>query len=439
MKRAALYVRVSTQEQKIYGLSVDNQISALTDYCEQNDIEIYDIYNDAGKSAHASYLKRKELLRLISDTNQNKVDIILFTRLDRWFRSLEDYYAVMAQIPDNVPWKTIWEDYETVTSAGRFKVNIMLSIAQAEAERTAERTKATIEYKRQRGDYVGKAPIGYKISNGKLIKDPATREAVENIFKTYLSTFSSRKACQSAKEHGLPMERQHLIKLLHRTAYYGDASGYACEPYISVEEWQTIQDNMAKYRRSPKGDRVYLFSGLCSCGYCGQRMSGHSTKRVHAGNQVVYYPNYRCSSAVGSRRACPNLQIQEPHIEKYLLNNVEALLSAYKHDIGEIVDTSDVSALIKRREALNDKLKRLSTLYADGDISLEDYRAKRDATKEELNSIKISKTELPDLPEGWKEIYEDLDPAHRQMFWRKIIKDIRITNENKTSPEVIFL
>ena len=51
MKRAALYVRVSTAEQRDHGLSVDSQISALQKYCEDNSYEVAEIYNDAGISA----------------------------------------------------------------------------------------------------------------------------------------------------------------------------------------------------------------------------------------------------------------------------------------------------------------------------------------------------------------------------------------------------
>lgn len=51
MKRAALYVRVSTQEQKNSGLSVDSQIDALEKYCEEQGYVVAGIYNDAAKSA----------------------------------------------------------------------------------------------------------------------------------------------------------------------------------------------------------------------------------------------------------------------------------------------------------------------------------------------------------------------------------------------------
>ena len=83
MKRAALYVRVSTQEQKNSGLSVDSQIDALEKYCEEQGYTVAGIYNDAGISARKKYTKRPALLRLLEDCRQCKIDIILFTLLAR--------------------------------------------------------------------------------------------------------------------------------------------------------------------------------------------------------------------------------------------------------------------------------------------------------------------------------------------------------------------
>lgn len=83
MKRAAIYVRVSTKEQKEKGLSVDSQLLALREYCGNNGYVIAGEYNDAGISARKKYINRPALLQLIDDCKEGKIDIILFTKLDR--------------------------------------------------------------------------------------------------------------------------------------------------------------------------------------------------------------------------------------------------------------------------------------------------------------------------------------------------------------------
>jgi len=108
-------------------------------------------YTDAGISARKPASKRPELQRLLRDVQGGKGDLIEFTKLDRWFRNISEYYKVQEILEKyNVDWKTIHEDYDTSNASGRLKINIMLSVAQDEADRTSERIKAINEVKRQR-------------------------------------------------------------------------------------------------------------------------------------------------------------------------------------------------------------------------------------------------------------------------------------------------
>ena len=95
--RAACYSRVSTSEQAKYGYSIAAQVAILNQHCTENNIKIVDHYTDEGVSAGKPYTKRPEMLRLLEDVKDGKIDIILFTKLDRWFRSVRpdmvSYYS----------------------------------------------------------------------------------------------------------------------------------------------------------------------------------------------------------------------------------------------------------------------------------------------------------------------------------------------------------
>ena len=67
MKRVFLYVRVSTEEQAIHGLSIEAQTAALEEWAKSNGHQVVDIYTDAGISARKSAAKRPELQRLLAD------------------------------------------------------------------------------------------------------------------------------------------------------------------------------------------------------------------------------------------------------------------------------------------------------------------------------------------------------------------------------------
>lgn len=280
MKRAALYVRVSTQEQKNSGLSVDSQIDALEKYCEEQGYTVAGIYNDAGISARKKYTKRPALLQLLEDCKQCKIDIILFTRLDRWFRAVAGYYEVQSVLDAcKVPWRAIWEDYETETSQGIFKVNIMLSVAQAEADRDSEKIRSVMEFKRNNKEYIGgKVPVGYRIEGKKIVKDEKTRGIIEDMFEHYFQTFSKAGTADYilSKYPGFVRTRTRLVKIMSSPAYRGEMYGVKnyCEPYITEEQAQKINEVSSQKTWTDCRRRIYIFSGLMKCPICGCRLSG---------------------------------------------------------------------------------------------------------------------------------------------------------------------
>lgn len=148
--RCALYDRVSTDLQVRDGLSLDAQREALTNYAKEKGYEIVGYYSDEGITARKKMKNRKELLRLLNDVKNDKIDLILVTKLDRWFRNIKDYHNTQAILEaHNCNWKTIFEEYDTSTANGRFAINIMLSVNENECDRDSDRIKEVFAYKRR--------------------------------------------------------------------------------------------------------------------------------------------------------------------------------------------------------------------------------------------------------------------------------------------------
>lgn len=168
--RAALYVRVSTEEQALHGLSIEAQTEALMAWARANHVQVVGCYTDAGISARKPASKRPALQQLLRDVQVGMVDQIVFTKLDRWFRNIAEYYKVQEILEKgHVDWKTILEDYDTSTANGRLKINIMLTVAQDEADRTSERIKAVFDSKREKNEPLGgTTPFGYR-REGKIL------------------------------------------------------------------------------------------------------------------------------------------------------------------------------------------------------------------------------------------------------------------------------
>lgn len=438
MKRAAIYVRVSTREQQKNGLSVDNQLDSLKEYCKKNKIKIAGIYNDAGISARKKYKKRPALLKLMNDCMDGSIDIILFTKLDRWFRSVADYYEVQSILDQyKVPWRAIWEDYETETSSGVFKVNIMLSVAQAEADRTSERTRDSVEYRRAQGNFLGgRPPLGYKLENKKLVIDESMRDVVNAIFETYLNTFSISAAVIAASKHGHRMATSVCWKVLTNPAYYGNARGGShCPSYISEEQHNIIIESMRKKTRTTKhSDRVYIFSGLCTCGYCGSRMVGRVNVWTRKSDNVKKYNNYySCSAHNDMRRPdCPGMNLSEKKIESYLLKNLSSFISEHNQELSMEDRSADNNE--NKIKNLEDKLKRIGDRYELGDYSFSEYKDKRFELMAEIANLRNQsnvKHIIPALPDDWKDAYESLTLDNKKAFWHRLISEIIIDKNEK--------
>ena len=73
--RVGGYVRVSTDEQKENGYSIDAQLRMINDHCKKNNYSIVDIYNDAGHSGKD--LMRPAMQRLLNDTIIKIINIVM--------------------------------------------------------------------------------------------------------------------------------------------------------------------------------------------------------------------------------------------------------------------------------------------------------------------------------------------------------------------------
>lgn len=180
-KTCFLYGRVSSDEQALYGDSLRTQIDELRKWAKTNNFEILDEYVDDGYSARE--LNRPELRRLLNDVKQYDVDFILFTKIDRWSRGVRNYYKLQDVLEENgVDWKTIFEEYDTTTTAGRLHINMMLTIAENESNVTSDRIKVVFKNKVARGEVLtGAKRFGYNIVNKKLALNETECEIVRDL------------------------------------------------------------------------------------------------------------------------------------------------------------------------------------------------------------------------------------------------------------------
>ena len=443
-KRAAIYIRVSTDEQALHGYSLEAQKETLTQFAKSNDMKIVDYYADEGVSARKKYTTRKEFMRMLEDVKQNKIDVILFIKLDRWFRSVSDYYKVQDILEKHkVTWKAVLEDYDTATANGRLHINIKLSIAQDESDRTSERIKFVFENKIKNKEVVtGSIPLGYKIENKRLVIDPEKANIIKAIFTHFNSTHSIRGTMIHIENtFGLHLCYVTVKNILKNKLYIGKYKNIEnyCPAIIDETLFNNIKNNLkrnVKTKIQPKYN--YIFSSMVYCGLCEHAMSGYSsgTKKK--------YRYYRCRYHL-ERRLCPGVIVSETFIENYLINNIGVLL---KESI-ELETNSYKNYTPKKKidkSSIKRKLSKLKELYLNDLISLEEYKRDHEkynnllnATDEPKKKTNENLSDYLDFIHGkdWVVMYNSFSNEDKRIFWRGFID--RILVDDKKNITVKFL
>lgn len=435
MIRCAIYDRVSTEEQAMFGISLDAQVEDLTNYAVERGYEIVGYYSDEGITARKKLQNREGFQRLLNDVKLDKIDLILVTKLDRWFRNVRDYHNTQAILEEhNCNWKTIYEDYDTSTADGQLKINIMLAVAQNECDRTSERIKVVFAHKKRKGEHVtGAAPYGYILVDKKLQKDPEREHIVNDIFNYYFKCFSKRKTIfyiLNKYKDDSKLTKYKINRILQHEAYcgrYNGISGYY-PSYITEKQYEQIRTVSASKTYS-FSDATYLFSGMLKCPVCGRNMCGVIKKNKLKDGSVSIYRRYRCGQKFSDHKngAC----ITEHIIEEYMIEHLwpELQRCIFKAEQRSKKNKEDKTPKIKS------EIDRLNILFQKGRISEEYYEQQYDILEKKLrkeqslsppDAIESYKEIERELTGNWLDIYTELDFEHKKSFWKRIIKAIYI-------------
>ncbi len=439
--RVALYIRVSGEEQKIKGLSLEAQQERLETYAREQGWAIVGTYIDAAKTARKNMHKRIEFQKMMESVKRNEVDILLFCRLDRWFRSVADYYKVMEILQaHDCNWKTIDEEYDTTSANGRLYINVKLSIAQNEADICGERIDVVFDSKIAHGTVVsGSCPFGYRVNERKQLEVvPEEAGIVQDAFIHFENTVSKRGTVKHIREsYGVNWCEATFRRMLSETLYTGiyDRGGRKnesfCPAIISREQFDHVQLLMKRNARSTPSGRIYIFTSILKCAECNHNMVG----RV-AGRNRAYY--YRCNQYVQRGRCSHKMEVREGIIEEWLFNNLEYELNRVR--IEWDIKAAEKKKAVQRTDkaTLKRKLTKLKELYVNELIDIDEYKKDYEIYTAALQNLPEPESESPPdfaaiekmLQSDFKNIYESLTREEKRTLWRSVISEIRIDSEN---------
>lgn len=455
----AAYIRVSTTEQKLHGLSLDAQKMKLIAYAKAHGMKIVEWYMDEGVSGRKLIRKRPELQRMIHDAQKGNFERIIFIKLDRFFRSVAEYHECMKQIAP-VVWSTTEEDYDLTTANGRMLVNMKLTIAEMEADQIGERIRIVNEYKAATGQpLTGSLPFGWvsmpneETGRKKVAKDPDEAPILEDLIQHYITYQSKRKTVSYLySKYHISISIHAFGDILKNTMLYGTYRGNPsyCEPYIDEETFNLIQNIVERnVKENTTENRVYLFTGLIKCPECGRTLAGN-IHRTNRAEKTYKYKVYRCPKHRTNGECHFNKIVNESTTEKLLLKNISQYLEDAKVRAIAVTDSGEVKVPKHDIGEINAEIDRLNYSWQKGRIkTIEQYDKQYDELMERLELAKSEKSEVDAkdfekieeaLQSGWEAIYKALDEEHKRAFWRNIISSIEInwTTNTKEITRVNF-
>lgn len=452
--RIAKYARCSSDEQKKNGYTIGDQLNLVDEFAADNDLVSVGEYVDEGISATLEIDKRKALAQLIKDAKAGKFDIVIFKCIDRFFRSVEEYYACQKQLRKaGVTWISIEEsDLDPEDPDAAFKINIYLSMAEYEARKTSKRIRFNNKMRIKNKQVVTGShrflfpwTVAGEPRNRHLIKDKEHEEMTLDILEFFEKHQSKAATLGYINiKYGRKMTMTTLTSFLTDTLLYGEYKGVAdyVEPYITKERFDRIQDILKRNSRvSSTPNHIFLFSGLVKCPCCGNNLSGNYQN--NDGSDIF---SYRCNAARTQKICSFTKSTSERKIEKQLLDNLAQYIDDEVIRIENIEDARPQNANAEKAQKIKAEMDRLNMMFRKGRIEEEEYDTEYMKLDKKLKALDIEeKPQERDLDAlkglletDYRGLYSQLTKENKKAFWRRVIKEFTIDENKKIVPESII-
>ena len=322
INKAALYAMYSSDNQR--SESIDAQLRAMQNYCQQNHILIVETYIDEAKSATTDH--RPSFQKMIADSKYHQFNIILVHKLDRFARNRYDSAVYKRELKKNgVSVYSVLEDLDDRPESIMME-SMLEGMSEYYSQNLArEVMKGMRETALQCKHTGGKPPLGYDLNtDGKLIINQGEAEVVQQIFNMYLGNYSYSKMAEVLNKKGYRTKTGSLFRknsfysILRQEKYTGvyiwnrasaKQNGMrnnhkskalkdqvmiqgGCPNIISRSYFEEVQKKMqerAHGKAESKARRYYMLGGkgFLQCGICGKSMTG-TVRKSHGKTYITY-------------------------------------------------------------------------------------------------------------------------------------------------------
>ena len=415
MKRAVIYVRVSSKEQAEGGYSIQAQTEACRRFVLTQGWFLAEEYVDQGESARTA--DRPQFQRMLSDLAEHRdISVVVVHKLDRLARNLSDHVTVRAKLDKlHVRLISVSEKIEESASGQLFE-GILASLAQFYSANLGQEVKKGMFQKARNGLWPSIAPIGYlnhredgsRRAESVLIPDPKTAPLVREAFELYatgewsITSLHGEMTRRGLKtRNGRPLARSKIASLLRNKIYAGAVIWGGVEvpgqhkPLVTADVFEKVQavidtHDLAGVRERRRG---HYLKGSLYCGTCNSRLGTTLAK----GGRFEYF---FCIGRHRKRTACAEPYASTAKLEK----EIEALYGrielpearrqqierSVEMEIGQQVLGSTKSARRHQEKLMqldSERQKLIQAFYADA-IPVELLRTEQQRIDDEVRALK---------------------------------------------------
>lgn len=457
MKDILIYCRVSTPDQKIYGLSPEDQEYRTAGLCETEEHNIVDIIQEVHT---AKTFKRPLISKVIKEisSKSRRFDVILCSSIDRFSRHLASAEEVMnLMIKHKVELWTLDKRYNFNTASGRREFKNDVYRAQDENENRAEKAENSIRNQMRKGVATHRLGIGYKRIPGIKHKDPSKRipprvvfddtnykpfqEAGIGIASAIYSGEGARKMLR--EKYNIRIQKQTFYNALKNPFYMGkikfkDEKGQLTlangnhEPIFTEDTWIKIQERLNQRARKvllyKKKNRLYPLKGYLKCPVCGEKLTAGGTTKQKNKVKITYH-YYNCQR---KKSTCTvNLKVQDVH-DIFKLRLMSILFSPEVQSVYNIIlsnqfkanDSARDNRIIEIENKLNEitmqKIEALK-LLSSKILKHEDFNLLNETLVNEKNNLDKEYSELSSIEASYQ-VYKRENKTMLQninsFFWR---------------------
>ena len=373
MKKAAIYIRVSTDAQAEEGYSIDAQKEQLTAYCISKGIKEYEYYIDGGWSG--SNIERPEMERLICDVKDGKISHVVIYKLDRLSRSQKDTLYLIEDLflPHNVDFICLVESLDTTTPTGRAMIGVLAAFAQLERETIHLRTRMGMLERVKEGYWMGggRVPFGYDYDKEQGILVPnKDADKVRKACELYIQGYSPQNI---ANMLGLKYDKL-VTQIITRKSNYGiiEYNGVEYqgrhEPIITKETYDKVMSAMLDRSVTRASSSDYLLTGILYCGKCGAKLRYQNWG--NKGHKLVCYSQQKSKPYLVKDPDCDQEKLWADEVENFVIKRLLNLKNERRTMTPVEYASSALDLLTQQKEDIERKIKRLYDLYSESDNNL---------------------------------------------------------------------